>query len=253
MNIILLSEKDFILNSTKALIQDERYVHILQILNPNIGQSLKVGLLGGNCGYGIVESIYSKGVVLQVVLNELAPHRHPSDIILALPRPKMLRRILRTIAEYGVNNLHLINSARVEKSFWQSPLLQQEKIHEALMEGMQRSKDTIMTKVWLHQRFRPFIEDELLEICGDRSCWLTDMGATRSAIDIDISSKPSVVMIGPEGGFVPFEKELAISLIAQPIHLGGRTLSVDTAVTTVLAQALPKKKTSQGNHLKQRN
>ena len=60
--------------------------------------------------------------------------------------------------------------------------------------------------------------------------------------DIDISSKPSVVMIGREGGFVPFEKELAISLIAQPIHLGGRTLSVDTAVTTVLAQALPKKK-----------
>ena len=59
----------------------------------------------------------------------------------------MLRRILRTIAEYGVNNLHLINRARVEKSFWQSPLLQQEKIHEALMEGMQRSKDTIMTKV----------------------------------------------------------------------------------------------------------
>ena len=55
------------------------------------------------------------------------------------------------------------------------------------------------------------------------------------------SCSPSIVIIGPEGGFVPFEIELAISTIAQPIHLGGRTLSVDTAVTTVLAQALPKK------------
>ena len=241
MNIILLREHDFIHNSTRVLIQDDRFVHIVGVINPNIGQSLKVGLLGGSCGYGIVESIHSKGMILNVVLNELAPHRHPFDIVLALPRPKMLRRILRTIGEYGVDNLHLINSARVEKSFWQSPLLQPEKIHDALMAGMERSKDTIMTNVLLHQRFRPFIEDKLLGICGDRDCWLTDMNATRSAVDIDISSKPSVVMIGPEGGFVPFETELAISTIAQPIHLGGRTLSVDTAVTTVLAQALPKK------------
>ena len=241
MNIILLREHDFIHNSTRVLIQDDRFVHIVGVINPNIGQSLKVGLLGGSCGYGIVESIHSKGMILNVVLNELAPHRHPFDIVLALPRPKMLRRILRTIGEYGVDNLHLINSARVEKSFWQSPLLQPEKIHDALMAGMERSKDTIMTNVLLHQRFRPFIEDKLPGICGDRDCWLTDMNATRSAVDIDISSKPSVVMIGPEGGFVPFETELAISTIAQPIHLGGRTLSVDTAVTTVLAQALPKK------------
>ena len=181
MNIILLRKHDFINNSAKALIQDDRFVHILHVLKPNIGQSLKVGLLGGNCGYGIVESINSNGVLINVVLNEQAPKRHPFDIVLALPRPKMLRRILRTIAEYGVNNLHLINSARVEKSYWQSPLLQQEKMHDALMAGMERSKDTIMTNVWLHQRFRPFIEDELAEICGDRSCWITDMSATRSA------------------------------------------------------------------------
>jgi 16S rRNA U1498 N3-methylase RsmE len=50
---------------------------------------------------------------------------------------------------------------------------------------------------------------------------------------------PAVVMIGPEGGFVPFELELAESVIAQRVHLGGRILSVDTALTAVLAQALP--------------
>ena len=241
MNIILLRKHDFIHNSTKALIEDDRFVHILRVIKPNVGQSLKVGLLGGSCGYGIVESINSKRVIINVVLNEQAPNRHPFDIVLALPRPKMLRRILRTIAEYGVDNLHLINSARVEKSYWQSPLLQPEKIHDALMAGMERSKDTIMTNVSLHRQFRPFIEDDLPEICGDRSCWLTDMSANQSAIDVDISSKPSVVMIGPEGGFIPFEIELAVSKIAHPIHLGGRTLSVDTAVTTVLAQALTEK------------
>ena len=176
---------------------------------------------------------------LKVVLNQSAPPRHQFDIVLALPRPKMLRRILRTIAEYGVKNLHLINSARVEKSYWQSPLLQPEKIQESLVAGMERSKDTLMTNVQFHPRFRPFVEDQLPHLCGSRTCWITDMNAEKSAIDLNIASKPSVVMIGPEGGFVPFEVDLATAKIASPIHLGRRVLSVDTAVTTVLAQALP--------------
>ena len=239
MNIILLKKHDFIRDSNTVLIRDYRLSHILKILNPSIGQSLKVGLVGGKCGYGIVEFIDSHVVRLMVVLNESAPSRHNFDIVLALPRPKMLRRILRTIAEYGVENLHLVNSARVEKSYWQSPLLHPDKIHDALMAGMERSKDTVMTNVQLHKRFRPFIEDQLSHLCATRNCWITDMSANKSAVELDIASTPAVVLIGPEGGFVPFEVELATSKIARSIHLGTRVLSVDTAVTTVLAQALP--------------
>ena len=239
MNIILLKPQDFIVKSNTVLIRDYRLTHILKVLNPSIGQSLKVGLLGGDCGHGIVESIDSQVIRLKVVLNQSAPPRHQFDIVLALPRPKILRRILRMISEFGVKNLHLINSARVEKSYWHSPLLQSEKIQEALIAGMERSKDTLMTNVQFHPRFRPFVEDQLPHLCGSRACWITDMSAEKSAFEQDIASKPAVVMIGPEGGFVPFEIELATSKIASPIHLGTRILSVDTAVTTVLAQALP--------------
>ena len=42
-------------------------------------------------------------------------------------------------------------------------------------------------------------------------------------------------MVGPEGGFVPFEIDLACQTIANRVHLGGRTLSVDTALTSSLA------------------
>ena len=54
-----------------------------------------------------------------------------------------------------------------------------------------------------------------------------------------VAGQPAVVMLGPEGGFVPFELALAESVVAQRVHLGQRILSVDTALTTVLAQALP--------------
>jgi RsmE family RNA methyltransferase len=141
------------------------------------------------------------------------------------------------VAEFGVAHLHLINTARVEKSYWQSPLLRPEKLQEALVAGMERSSDTVAPVIHLHPRFRPFVEDRLVEICAGRPCWIAHMGGERSLADVP--PVPAVVMIGPEGGFVPFEVELAEQLIAQRVHLGGRVLSVDTALPTVLAQALP--------------
>ena len=174
---------------------------------------------------------------LTVQLSEPPPPRHRFDLVLALPRPKMLRRILRQCAEFGVSDLHLINSARVEKSYWQSPLLQPARLEEALLAGLERSRDTLAPAVHLHKRFRPFVEDQLPVLCAGRPCWIADMGAPMSLAQAP--PVPAVVMIGPEGGFVPFEVQLAESVIAQRVGLGERILSVDTALITVLAQALP--------------
>ena len=236
MNIILLDKEDWI-NEQTVLLRDHRATHIRGVLKSNVDDTVRVGLLGGNRGTAIIEAINEDGVQLRVEAAEPPPPRHCFDIVMALPRPKMLRRILRTVAEFGVANLHLINSARVEKSYWQSPLLHPHKLNEALMAGLERSMDTVLPRVHFHQRFRPFVEDELAQICADRPCWIADMHGTRSLADQ--ARGPAVVLIGPEGGFVPFEVNLAESVIAQRIHLGGRILSVDTALTTVLAQALP--------------
>jgi RsmE family RNA methyltransferase len=175
-------------------------------------------------------------VQLQVHLDQAPPPRHRFDVVLALPRPKMLRRILRTVAEFGVANLHLLHTARVEKSYWQSPLLRPAKVQEALLAGMERSSDTIAPAVHLHKRFRPFVEDRLVDLCAGRRCWIAQMEAPLALTDAP--PDPAVVMIGPEGGFVPFELELAERVIAQRVHLGARVLSVDTALPAALAQAL---------------
>ena len=44
-------------------------------------------------------------------------------------------------------------------------------------------------------------------------------------------------MLGPEGGFIPYEVELAQSMGAQTVRLSDRILSVDTAVTAALSQS----------------
>ena len=237
MNLVLLREADWI-DAQSVLLRDRRAVHLREVLGASVGDVIRVGLLGGAWGQGCVEAIAPGEVQLTVSLgDEPLPPRHRFDLVLALPRPKMLRRILRTVAEFGVANLHLINSARVEKSYWQSPLLQPEQVEAALIAGLERSRDTILPLVHLHRRYRPFVEDQLPELCGDRPCWITDPGASRSLADTP--AVPAVVMIGPEGGFVPFEVDLAQAVVAQPVHLGSRILSVDTALPAVLAQALP--------------
>ena len=219
------------------MVRDRRAVHIREVLRAAVGDSIRVGLLGGLCGQGVIEALEPGGVSLRVELGEPPPPRHRFDIVLALPRPKMLRRILRQCAEFGVANLHLMNSARVEKSYWQTPLLQPEKLNEALLMGLERSRDTVLPTVHLHKRFRPFVEDQLPTLSAGRPCWIADMGAPLSLADVP--PLPALVMIGPEGGFVPFEVKLAEAMNAQRVGLGERILSVDTAFSAVLAQALP--------------
>ena len=233
MNILLLRPGDDWLDASTVHISDHRADHLRQVLRSTVGKSIRVGVVGGQCGDALITGIDASGITLSVALNQQPPARHRFDIVLALPRPKMLRRILRTVAEFGVCNVHLINTARVEKSFWQTPLLSVEKVDEALMAGMERARDTVAPVIHQHRLFRPFIKDELSTICAGRPCWLAEMG---SALALSATpAVPAVVMIGPEGGFVPFELDLAQVVIAQPVHLGTRVLSVDTALTAALA------------------
>ena len=234
MNLLLLLPNDVVAGDGSVQISDHRTDHIRDVLRSKVGDRLRVGRLGGDLGVGVITALDDEGVRLKVDLHQPPPPRHRFDIVLALPRPKMLRRVLRTVAEFGVEHLHLINSARVEKSYWQTPLLRQEKVHDALLAGLERASDTVMPHVYQHKLFRPFVEDRLPSICAGRPCWIAQMGSPLALRDTPQGQ--AVVMVGPEGGFVPFELNLVQQVIARPVNLGSRTLSVDTALTSVLAQ-----------------
>ena len=233
MNIILLAPEDWLDENTVCL-DGRRHAHIRGVLRAGMGDALRVGLLGGLRGCGTVIKLSDEHTHLQVKLVDPPLPRHPCGLILALPRPKMLRRVFRTAAEMGVAHLYLINSVRVEKSYWQSPLLQPDRVDAALTAGLERAGDTVLPQVHLHPRFKPFIEDQLPGLIGSSACWIAHPGAPEA---LETQSGEGLIILGPEGGFVSYEVDLAQSMGAQPVRLSNRILSVDTAVTAALSQS----------------
>lgn len=235
MNLILLFKTDFTSTDTVEL-TDRRFQYISQIHKPQIGDRLKVGLLNGQTGQGEVLQLAPHAVTLKVQLDNTPPKALPCTLLLALPRPKMLKRILQTVSAMGVKELYLINSYRVDKSYWSSPVLEQQ-INEHLLLGLEQAGDTIMPQVHLRKRFKPFIEDELPEIAfGTRAIVAHPYDANSCP---EANDTPTTLAIGPEGGFIPYEIEKLNECGFTSIHIGQRILRVETAVPALLSRLFP--------------
>jgi RsmE family RNA methyltransferase len=235
MNRVLLRAEE-IDSAGKVTLSDRRFKHLTGVLNVEVAQAIRVGIIDGGTGSGTVLAVAEEHLELQVVINEPPSSSHPLTPVIALPRPKMLRRIFRLCAEFGAEEIHLINSYRVEKSFWQSPQLDDSAMRSALLEGLERSGGTRLPRVHLHKRFKPFVEDQLPALAAERPVWLAHPGS-KPPMPTDLTS-PGLIFIGPEGGFIPYEVALLSAQGAEAVGLGARILSVDTAVATVLGRNL---------------
>lgn len=235
MNIVLFEASE-LTSDHKITLADRRYEHLRDVLKCSEGDRIRVGMINGAKGTGEILTMTPATVDLRVEIQDEPLPCHPTTLVLALPRPKMLRRILRSCAEFGVQDIHIIQSYRVEKSFWQSPLLKPQKIRGALLAGLERSGDTRLPIVTLHRRFKPFIEDQLSAIAGARPILLAHPG-NFPPMETSLT-EPHLIMIGPEGGFIPYEVDLACQAGAQPRTLGPRILSVDTTVPAILGRTL---------------
>lgn len=233
MNFLLFdpSERD---TNGRVRVRGARRDHLRQYLAVKPGDSLKVGEIGGLLGTGRVIADGPAGIEIEVQLDRPPPPPRPLTLILALPRPKMLRRILQTIATLGVAELHLINSFRVEKSYWQTPWLENTAIAEQLRLGLEQGGDTRPPTVYLHKRFKPFVEDELPAIvAGTRALVAHPYGESPCPIAWDA---PLALAIGPEGGFIPYEVDKLVQCGFEAVTLGPRILRVETAIPVLVGR-----------------
>ncbi len=233
MNLILLYESDFI-SEDKVRLNDYRAQHIQKVHRASTGDQLKVGRLNQQMGLGVILQSDDEGVILKTSFTQEPPAPLPLTLILALPRPRMLARSLQHISTLGVKRLILLNTKRVEKSYWMSPELKPEKIHDNLILGLEQAKDTLLPQVILETQFKPFVEDRLPEIVAGTRGLVAHPGSP-DACPRGLEEETTLA-IGPEGGFIPYEVEKLAEAGLQPVHLGDRILRVETAVTALLSR-----------------
>jgi RsmE family RNA methyltransferase len=236
LNLILLDAAALSGDGTVRL-SGRQAAHVLQVIRPEVGDRLQIGLVGGRMGTGQVLALQPGEVVLRASLDREPPPRSPVDLLVALPRPKILRKVLQAAASMGVARLLLLGSYRVEKSYFASPLLAPAALEEELRLGLEQGRDTIRPQVEVRRFFKPFVEDELEGFCGAAHRLLAHPTTSCGLASLVPSSERAVIAIGPEGGWTPYEAEQLAARGFAPFSLGPRALRVDVAVSFALGQA----------------
>jgi 16S rRNA (uracil1498-N3)-methyltransferase len=235
MNLILLHEDQAVGQGLYRL-SGPAFTHVRDVHKASVGQTLKVGLIDGPMGVGEITQFGDDALTLKVQWTHEAPAALPCTLILALPRPKMMRRILETISTMGVKDLYLINTYKVDKSYWSTPFLNEDALQERLLMGLEQSKDTQLPKVHLRKRFKPFVEDELPGLCHGKRALVAHPYEASALSSEDMALTPTVLAIGPEGGFIPYEVDKLQEAGMQSVHIGQRILRVETAIPALLSR-----------------
>lgn len=227
MNLIIIEEKDFF-PENKIILHDRRHEHIKKILKARSQQKIKIGKLNGKIGFGtIIEISKSETIIGDYTFDIFPPKASENIICVALPRPQTIKKVLQGIIEFGIKKIFFFQSARVEKSFWQSSILNPEELNQQIILGLEQAVDTIVPEIILRKHFQNFLEIEIITLQNSHNIIFAhpQKGVVQK---IPENNKPALIIIGPEGGFIPSEVDV-LSQIAQPINLGERILRVEHA------------------------
>lgn len=237
MNLILLFPEDFVAGSQERVrLTGRRLQHVSSIQRAALGDELRVGVAGDRIGTGLVTRLDAEALEMRICLDRDPPEALPATLVLALPRPLMLKRVLHTATAMGVKRIALIGARRVERSFWNSRVLRDEALREQLVLGLEQSCDTILPEVRLATRFKRFVTEELGEWSAGSLALVAHPGAKQSCPRQ--VGRAITLAVGPEGGFSDFEIETFALQGFTAINLGERILRVEAAVPALLSRLL---------------
>ncbi len=233
MNLVLLSRKDFI-SKDRVCLSGRRFNHIRTVLNAGPGDTVACGRVNGRLGHGIIHDMDAQKLMMQVTLDLAPPPALPLNLVLALPRPKMLRRIIQNVTALGVKQIYLVNSWRVEKSFWQSPFLEEDNLSSYARLGLEQAKDTVMPDIQKKRFFSRFVKQELPHISRE-TLGITAHPKTGQVCPSGVN-QPVTLAVGPEGGWIDLEVQTLADIGFIPCGLGPRILTVETAVISLISR-----------------
>ncbi|MBN2686365.1 MAG: 16S rRNA (uracil(1498)-N(3))-methyltransferase [Pontiellaceae bacterium] len=236
MNLILL-QPDEVDSDGLCCLSGSRAKHVREVLRAAPGKPLRVGLLNGPLGKGVVDRVEAEQVVLRCTFESAPPPRPRIDLLLAMPRPKVMKRLWAQLAALGVGRIVLLRADKVERCYFDSHVIDPEFYTPLLIEGLQQARCTHLPEVLIRPRFKPFVEDELDALFPDHFKLLADPSGQKRMSDFlaSASSQRILLAIGPEGGWMPYELEQLTSRGFNLFAMGDRILRSDTVTVGLLS------------------
>ena len=238
MNRILFEPSELAADG-RATFGGVRAEHVRTILHGEVGQALKTGVVDGPIGTGVIERIDGETVTIRCVHDReaLPPW---IDLVLAPPRPRVMKRLLPQLAAMGVGRIVLVGAAKVEKAFWGAQLLKEEVYRPLLVDGLMQAGTTALPTIQLERGFGRWLEggrfEEQFAGQSDRIVAHPDPQATNHE---PRATSRLVLAIGPEGGWTDDEVVRLEAHGFRRMSLGPRILRTDTATIALLARLMP--------------
>jgi RsmE family RNA methyltransferase len=233
LNLLVLMPEDLVA-SDRARLEGRRLAHVRAVHRARVGDELAVGLLGGRMGRGRVLRLDEEVLELALHLDQEPPPKLPLTLLVAVPRPKVLNRVVAAAASLGAARIILLNAWKVEKAYWASPRMKPENLQEQLILGLEQAKDTVLPELRLARLFRPFVEDELPGLLGGGTGLLAHPGTGTAPPEARVA--PITLAIGPEGGWIEAEVQSLLRAGLLPLDLGPRILRTETALAALVGR-----------------
>ncbi len=236
MNLIILQPLE-VDAKLRAVVTGARAHHIRKVLKAEVGKILRIGLLDGPLGTGTVVALDQQQVELRCVFEE-APPPPQIDVLLAMPRPKVLKRMWAQLAALGVGRIVLLRAEKVERYYFDSHVIDPDFYNKQLIEGLQQARCTQLPEVQIEPLFKPFVEDRLESEFSNHWKLLADPAGEKRLNDVFKSLEAPrriLLAVGPEGGWTTYELEMLIERGFKLFGMGNRILRTDTATIGLLS------------------
>lgn len=240
MNLLLFEPGELVGDTAQLPGTDRRAVHLRTVLGARLGSRVRAGVVGGGAGLAEVIADDGAALTLRLALAEAAGTPPlPIELVLAVPRPKVLSRTIEIAAAFGVERIALTNAWRVDKSYLSSPRIAPRALADAARLGAEQGATTHVPPIAFHRRLMELLDGRWpAPDAPPRVKLVAHPGGApiERALEGSAASEPLALAIGPEGGWIAREVETFAARGFAVVSLGSAILRVEAAVAAALGQ-----------------
>ncbi|TGK02253.1 RsmE family RNA methyltransferase [Leptospira selangorensis] len=243
MNYLILDPSQKTNSGEFKIINPDRIIHILKVLQKKEGNKIKAGLLNESLGFFKIINISSREILGSYTPIIKPKRRSPGiHLIVSVQRPPTVEKILELAGVWGVQSLEFRLATLSRTEYLTSPVWKEENIKEKLILGMEQGGNVFLPKLELG--FVPPGQKTSFEkkgsiseiVSSSRKFFYLDKKGKFIQESLPLEEKEYSILVGPEPGWTKKELEVFRKSNISGVRLSSSVLRSEQAVSFFLSQ-----------------